>query len=144
MKYAVVVVSIISLAFTGSASAKSPTMAQFNALKTMVVQQRGAINQHADVINQHRDAINSLIQSVSQVNDRVSCSVAITFDAIRAITLYLTGGDIGRIDDAGACARIGVSRGTRFLSSTQLPLSAQVGSAMNALAAQSYHAGGSR
>jgi len=57
-----------------------------------------------------RTQAEQLRTGLSYVNDKDTCSTAIVFDVFRALILGFGGGDIGRLDDKGACSRVGATR----------------------------------
>src|SRR3954453_1890175 len=49
-------------------------------------------------------------QAIALVDDKDTCTTAITWDGLDLIVKYLTGSTPNRIDDRGACARVGIVR----------------------------------
>jgi outer membrane murein-binding lipoprotein Lpp len=110
MKTALIIIALAAVLAPGAYAIEQARDPRVPALQRQVQNLQSQINVlSADV--------RATQQTVTTVNDRVTCTTAITWDGIRLLAQFVLGGDIGRLDDGGACARIGVSRSPYFLQS---------------------------
>jgi septal ring factor EnvC (AmiA/AmiB activator) len=76
--------------------------------------QIGAMSRDLDTVREQvtslQTAAEQLRTGINYVNDKDTCSTALTFDVFRVLIMGLGGGDIGRLDDKGACSRVSVTR----------------------------------
>jgi len=109
MKVIVLVGVLTALIVAPSAEAAKdprvpPLQAKVNALSSTVSALQGSITE--------------LQRALVTVNDKDTCSTALTFDVLGLVVQYITGAAQSRLDEGGACARLGISRGTVYKLST--------------------------
>jgi len=100
MKVIVLVGVLTALIVAPSAEAAKdprvpPLQAKVNALSSTVSALQGSITE--------------LQRALVTVNDKDTCSTALTFDVLGLVVQYITGAAQSRLDEGGACARLGIA-----------------------------------
>jgi hypothetical protein len=109
MKVIVLVGVLTALIVAPSAgAAKDPRVAPLQA----------KVNVLTSTVSALQGSVTELQRALVAVNDKDTCSTALTFDVLGLIVQYITGSAQSRLDDGGACARLGISRGTVYKLTT--------------------------
>ena len=111
MKMLVLLALVAGLVVAPTASAaKAPSRAEFNTLKRQVGQlQRGLENAYTE-LDQTKRALAETQRQLAVNTDFDVCSNVLTWDAISIFAEVVLGSALSRLDDAGACARVGITR----------------------------------
>jgi hypothetical protein len=83
---------------------------QVTVLQTRVSALNGALTESQATVAQLKADSAKQEQDISFVDDKDTCTTAITWDGLNLIVQYLTGSLPNRLDDKGACARVGIAR----------------------------------
>jgi hypothetical protein len=117
-KLIILLAALTALAAVPAAAAAPPSQQrQINQLRGQATAQQGSIRQLQGQVGTLTEGLTQTRQFVITVNDKDTCTTAITIDMIVIIGNYLFDGGLTGIDDQGACARIGITRSGRTLSS---------------------------
>lgn len=108
----VVVGLIFGCAIDEAESAAPPPASRASVVKLQ--RQVASLQQQVGALRQQQQdtqaELTKTYELVVFVNDKDTCTTALTWDGIRIIVQWVSGQDIGRVDDQGACARVGIGR----------------------------------
>jgi hypothetical protein len=99
--------TLMALVLAAPATAATPTPRQLQRQIAAVNVRVSALGGRVNAVQSELDQTQAVLANVMDVE---TCRGAIHWDAIRILAIYVGIGDIGRVDDGGACARVGVNR----------------------------------
>src|SRR3954447_5378744 len=115
---AAVVTAVLATAATAAAGPGNAALAkQVRALSKKVTVLQARVNTLEGALGESGAAVDTLEsrnadqdRAIAFVDDKDTCTTAITWDGLGLIVCYLTGSSPDRIDDKGACLRAGIVR----------------------------------
>lgn len=121
MKHIITVAVLVLVLVPGAFAAGVAKDPRVPALQRAVAaQNRNIANLQAEVAE--LTAMDTrLAAGIVVLTDKGTCTTAITWDAIVLLANYVLGSSLGRLDDGGACARLGISRGTAAFHAVSSP-----------------------
>lgn len=104
--------AVLAFSVTAAAGAapKAPTRAEVQRLENRVNRLEQSLRQTNATLIRTQTELRDLQRRVAFNADKSDCMIAISFDWLRWVANVVGVTDINPLDDAGACARIGLTR----------------------------------